>query len=462
MRRELIGLTLAVAAALPSVAARAQEDDEFASQMRRALPEAPAESDDSLVDPGGEPVDGAVTDAQTGTVAPLRPTLTPPLRTVVRPVPPAQSAVLPTAKATLPPVDREGDARAEYEPLGMRLGSAVVNASLGTGIGFRSHSVDGDETFIRSTGAVSARSDWDRNSVAVDVSGAFRRSLSGADETLPEASAALSGRFDVSDRDRLSTALGWTLREGDADGSHENTWSGTLGYERFGGLVGLRTSLGIDRSVDDSDGGVDNTALSGSLRLSLDSGAVLTPFVEVGVFGRRFDRAAGDGLSRDGIGGEAKVGLAISGDGVSGEVALGYGHEHLQASGLSDISGLIGSASLSWDPTELLRVTAVGSSSFDPSSAAGVSGVVKHAGEVTVTYALAPNAYVLSGAGLSFEDQVGSTTEVTTTTLKAGVGYKLNRSVELGLDGEHKIVRSTAAGGDYTDSSITASLTLRR
>jgi hypothetical protein len=49
-----------------------------------------------------------------------------------------------------------------------------------------------------------------------------------------------------------------------------------------------------------------------------------------------------------------------------------------------------------------------------------------------------------------------------TTTLKAGIGYKLNRSVEIGLDGEHKIVDSSEAGGDYTDSSITATLTFRR
>lgn len=462
MRRQLIGLTLAVAAALPPVSARAQEDDAFVSTLRPTLPETPAAADTSLLDPGGEPVDSTATDPQTDALPQLRPTLAPPLRTVVRPVPPAQSAVLPAVKASLPTVDREGDARAEYEPLGLRLGSTIVNASFGTGIGYRRHSLDGDETFIRSTGAITARTDWERNSLAVDVSGALRRSLSGVVETLPEASAGLSGRFDVSDRDRLTGSLGWTLREGDADGSHENTWSGTLGYERFGGLVGLRTSLGVDRSVDDSDGGVDNTALSGSLRLSLDSGAVLTPFVEVAAFGRRFDRVAGDGLSRDGIGGEAKVGLTISSDIVSGEVALGYGHEHLEAAGLADISGLIGSASLTWDATELMRLTAVGSSSFDPSSTAGVSGVVKHSGEVTVTYALAPNAYVLSGAGLSFEDHVGSSTEVTTTTLKAGVGYKFNRSVEIGLDGEHKIVRSTAAGGDYTDSSVTASLTLSR
>ena len=102
------------------------------------------------------------------------------------------------------------------------------------------------------------------------------------------------------------------------------------------------------------------------------------------------------------------------------------------------------------------------STSFEPTSAAGASGVLKRIGGGTVTYALAPNAFVVAGGELTLEDYVGIDRNVTTTALKAGVGYKLNRSVELGLDGEHKIVRSSAAGGDYTDSSVTATLTLRQ
>ena len=99
-----------------------------------------------------------------------------------------------------------------------------------------------------------------------------------------------------------------------------------------------------------------------------------------------------------------------------------------------------------------------------PSSAttAGASGVLKRIGGGTVTYALAPNAFVVAGGELTLEDYVGIDRNVTTTSLKAGLGYKLNRSVELGLDGEHKIVRSSEAGGDYTDSSVTATLTLRQ
>lgn len=464
-RRQTFGV-LTMASVLLAVPSHAQEADEpeATPALRTSLP---AKSANTTADPALGELDGTVVAKPKTTefvIPPLRSSLpTPDLRSVVRPVPPSLSAKVPAVAPSLPPVTREADARAEYEPLGLRLGSFIVNTTTSTGIGLRHHSMQGDETFFRSNGEIAARSDWERNSLEMRLSGAFRRSLSGIDEKLPEGDANIAGRFDLTGADRLTASAGWTLRDDTSGDGKENTFSGTLGYERFGGLVGLKTDIGIDRTVNETDPTLDNTALSSSLRLSLDSGAVLQPFVEIGAFGRTFDKpAAGDGLSRDGVGGEAKAGVSVTRDDVVGEVALGYGYEWLKEDGLADISGLIGSASLTWDPGELLRLKGIASTSFAPTSAAGASGVLKRTGELTVTYALTPNAFVVGGGGLTLEDYAGIDRQVTTTTLKAGVGYKLNRTVELGLDGEHKIVRSNAAGGDYTDSSVTATLTLRQ
>lgn len=454
--------------AAPSFAQDA-DDAEAVPALKRTFPAKPANAAaDPLIEEttqGSAAGSGIATPESLDAAAPsLRPSLVPvDLRSVVRPLPPGQSAKLPAVAPSLPAVTREADARAEYEPLGLRLGSVVVNTTTSTGIGLRRHSVKGNETFLRSNGVLTARSDWESNSLELRLGGAYRRSLAGIDETLPEGDARLSGRFDITDADRLTASAGWTLRDDTSGDGKENTFSGTLGYERFGGVIGLKTALGVDRTVNETDPTLDNTALSLSLRLSHDSGAVLQPFVEVGAFGRDFDRpAGGDGFSRSGVGGEAKVGVAVARDDLTGEIALGYGYEWLKEDSLDDVSGVIGSASLSWDATELLRLTGIATTSFEPTSSAGASGVVKRIGETTVTYALAPNAFVVAGGGLTLEDYVGVDRKVTTTTLKAGVGYKLNRSVELGLDGEHKIVRSSEAGGDYTDSSITATLTLRQ
>jgi len=457
-------LTMAsVLLAVPSYAQDA-DDADVAATLKTTLPATPAKTTADPTAGEAEEAGAAKPEPAEFAIPPLRSSLAATdLRAVVRPVPPSQSAKLPAVAPSLPAVTREADARAEYEPLGLRLGSFVMNATISTGIGFRHYSPEGDETFIRSTGEVVARSDWERNSLEMRLAGTHRQSLSGIDESLPEGDAHLAGRFDLTDADRLTASAGWTLRDDEAGDGKENTFSGTLGYERFGGIIGLKTDIGIDRTVNETDPTLDNTALSSSLRLSLDSGAILQPFVEIGAFGRDFDRpAAGDGLSRNGAGGEAKVGVSVARDDIIGEIALGYGYEWLDEDRLADISGLIGSASLTWDASELLRLTGSASTSFAPTSAAGASGVLKRIGDLTVTYALTPNAFVVSGGELMLEDYAGIDHEVTTTTLKAGIGYKFNRMVEIGLDGEHKIVRSDAAGGDYTDSSVTATLTLRQ
>lgn len=444
--------------------AQEADDADIASSLKASLPATRA---NTVTDPtlsGSEEAVASKPDKAEFAIPPLRSSLpAPELRTVVRPEPVSLSAKLPAVVPSLPPVTRESDARAEYEPPGLRLGSFILNATTSTGFGLRHHSAQGDESFFRSTGEIDARSDWDRNSVEMRFSGGYRRSISGIEESLPEGDASINGRFDVTNADRITASAGWTLRDDTSGDGKENTFSGTLGYERFGGLLGLKTGLGIDRTANETDTTLDNTALSSSLRLSLDTGAVLQPFVEFGAFGRSFDRpASGDGLSRSGVGGEAKAGVAVSRDDLIGELALGYGYERFDEGSLADISGVIGSASLTWDPSELLRLNAIAVTSFAPTSSAGASGVLKRNGELTVTYALTPNAFLVSGGELTLEDYAGTDQQVTTTTLKAGIGYKINRTVELGLDGEHKIVRSNQPGGDYTDSSLTATITLRQ
>ena len=79
-----------------------------------------------------------------------------------------------------------------------------------------------------------------------------------------------------------------------------------------------------------------------------------------------------------------------------------------------------------------------------------------------MTYALAPNAYVLGGVRLEDKDYVGIAQNEWTTTLRSGVGYRFNRNVEAGLALSHNVVDSSAARADYHVSPVPATLTLRR
>lgn len=386
-------------------------------------------------------------------------------RSVVRPVPPTQSAKLPVTGPIPAVIDREADARGEYDALGLRLGSFTATATSTTTVGGTRSTKDGDsEIYLSTIGEADLRSDWERNSVEFLLRGGLKKSVSGSDELAPEADVALSGAFDVTDVDRLSGGLGWTLRkDDDYTGKTIDTYSATLGYARSAGLIGLKTSFGVDRTQYEVSRDRENTALSGSLRLSLDSGAVFQPFVEGGVFGRAYDqRAASDGLSRSGAGGEVLIGTGVGLGSLRGEIAGGYAYEAITARGLDDIDGFILRGSADWMPTDLLAVKGTLSTTFEPTDTAGSPGTTVRSADVTVTYALAPNAYVLGGGGISYKDYVGISQNELTATLRTGVGYRINRSVEAGLGLTQKIVDSSVKGGDYNETTVEATLTLRR
>jgi hypothetical protein len=460
-------------------------DDPYAPAAQVAAPAAaePAPVDDILSD---ETLDAAAA-ARTGTnlgttsnpagdadtpettAAPLvglKPSLTDALpRAVVRPALPAQTAKLPVTGPIPVPVDREGEAKGLYEPLGLKLGSFDVTASTTTTVGAKRSSVSGGgEAYADIIGEAELRSDWERNSLDFKLRGGLKRSFAGADENAPEADVSLAGAFDITAVDRLSASAGWSLRKDDdySDSSY-GTFSGTLGYERAAGLIGLKTSLAADRTTYSSGDDRDNLALSGALRLSLDSGAVLQPFVEVAPFGRLFDRAAtSDGLKRDGIGGELLVGTAFDTGELRGELAAGYAYEAISAHGLDDIGAIVVEGKTTWTPTELLSVEGTLATTFDPSNVAGSAGTVSRGADVTVTYALAPNAYVLAGGSVTLKDWAGLSRDEWTTTLRTGAGYRFNRNVEVGVGLLQKFVDASLAGGDYDETTAEARLTLRR
>ncbi|WP_237153070.1 outer membrane beta-barrel protein [Oryzibacter oryziterrae] len=438
-------------------------DDTLATPVSADAPVDPATQDPYPVDDLKGPNDTVTAPQQPPVGLALRPAIDPtPLRTVVRPVDPQQSAKLPVTGPIPQAVDREGDARAEYDPIGLKVGSFTVNVTSTSGVGYTHHSTSGNEVYLRSSGEVTGKSDWDSNSVDFTLRGAIKRSVSGTDELKPEGDAILNGSFAITDVDRLLAGVAWTLRDDDDTTGNIHTFSGTVGYERSAGLIGLRSSFGVDRSLYDKGADRDNTTLSGSLRLSLDSGAVVEPFVEGGVFTRLFDaHTDSNGYRRSGIGGELKGGFTIDDGPVTGEISAGYALEDVDDPALQDIRGFIVDGKINWAATELTTVSATLATSLDPTTSAGVSGTVTREGTVSVQYALAPNAYVFGGGGLSFKDYVGSSQSELTSTLTAGAGYRLNRTVELGLTATHKMVDASTSGGDYTESSVEATLTLR-
>lgn len=464
----LVAVILSTGSAAPQTAVLSADDaDATTASKSDTTGSTTAPQSASELDLLGDSNEGDTSNATTGDETTARGLLRPSLdalgqRSAVRPVARSQSAALPATGQIPQPVDREGEARKAYDPNGIALGDFVINASTTTTIGRRHDNQGGNETYLSDIGEIRGRSDWEANSVDFLLRGGYLGSVAGTSERTPEGDARINGRFDLNEAERLSGSLGWSLRDDDDyDDSVVNTFSASGGYDRAVGLIGLRTSLSADRTIYAKGRVRDNTALSGELRLSLDNGAVVRPFVEGGLFGRLYDDT-GAGDDRSGFGGEAKGGVAFSSGTLDGELAVGYAYESIRDPSLPDIRGVIVEGTASWKATELTTVDASLTSSFDTTGVAGASGKLTRTGELTVTQAVAPNAYVYGGGKLSFENVVGTGQKAVTTTLRGGVGYEVNRHLEVGLAASHKIVDSNQAGGDSRESRVEAFVTLRQ
>lgn len=398
-----------------------------------------------------------------------------PLRTVVQPVQRSSAPALPVT-GPIPAVrDGEADARGEYDPVGLRAGSFVVGTTLTTAVGYSSNaneSANGSgSAYLRAAGEVTLRSDWERHGLDVTLRGGLRRFTDGSTDLEPNADVRVDGRYDLTDVDRIGVGAGWTYTRENAgsvelgansSGADINTLSASIGYERSAGLVGVALKGAVDRTVYEEGEDRTNTAFSGSLRLSLDTGAVVEPFVEAGTFTRRYDSSTDSaGYRRSSLGFEGKTGFTVDTGLVKGEASVGYAIENPDDERLDDLSGITADAALSWTPSELWTVNLRGTTTFEPSQLAQASGSVVHAVDADIAYALRPNIILSVGGGFSYQDYTGVARTVETSTVRAGAEWRMNRSVALGLTASHSNTDSSVAGEGYDESRVEASVTFR-
>ncbi len=400
----------------------------------------------------------------------LRPTLGPALAVGVsaRPASPAQARAAPVQVAPPPAPDREEADRAAFEPAGIRAGGFRLDASVSTGV--EASSTDGAS--ILAAGRLAVASEWERHAAGFTLRGSRDTPVDG--ETAdPSLEAALDGRLDFTEVDSLAGRLAWAFGREDADStevvasgsrSDVHTLAVALDYRRRAGLIGLDASAAVERTLYSDASDRDDTLVSGALRLTLDSGAMLQPFVEAGAFARLPDEAAdGAGFRRRGLGGELKGGFGVDAGLVSGEVAAGWAVEHLDDERLETVSAAVFEAALGWTPAPLLRIDLVAATSLEPTSIAGASGSVTRALDVSASYALQPNLTVSAGGGISVRDYVGVDLEELVLGVRAGAGWRLSPVLELTLEAGHTITDRSGPGTvDDEETVVGAGLTISR
>lgn len=397
---------------------------------------------------------------------------------------------LETENARIEPIeglDREREDN-PYAPLGLRIGTFDVNATLDTGITWTSNansSPDPEPAFLsESTLRLNAVSDWSRHSAIINAFGTYRRTISGAEITDPAAGIDATFNLDIREDLRGVARLGYALNRESADSAVvlpvtisrplRHTLTGSLGLEKDVGKFRFGATGNVERlGYDDAElggGGVlsqrdrNSTLVTGTLRAGYEISSALTPFAEV-EYGRRVYelRLDSNGYARsaDRSGARAGVELALS-EKLLGEVSAGWINESFDDSRLGDVSGFSANADLAWSPERGTTVNFNASTTVEGTTTAGQSGSLLYLGSAALRRELRANLTLDAVLGASFRDYSGTSDNDLTLYGEAGLTWWLNRYV--GLNGRYRYeqLTSTLPNRDQTTNSVYLGVKLQR
>jgi hypothetical protein len=387
-----------------------------------------------------------------------------------------------------------------YAPLGVRAGSFILFPAVELIGGY-------DTNPARTSGGkgaslytvapeLLAQSNWSRHELKAELRGSYTGYSPDTSPTLsrPNVNAKVDGRVDVTRDARID--LGTRLLVGTDNPGSPNVEAGLSKLPIFttaGGNAGLgyrfnrfdvaikgdaeRTAYQDSTFTDGTTGSNKDrnynqygTALRGGYELAPG----VTPFVEVSADTRVHDLNADlAGYQRDSKGLTGKVGSTFEMSRfLAGEVAVGYTRRNYEDPRLSQLTGLIGNASLIWTVNSLTTAKLIASSSVGESIIPGISGVlyrdvglqVDHSfrrwliGTVKLgvgldTYKSADVVYGIDPiCGCVVTSPGGPNREDKRYSFGLGLTYKLNRMMQVKGEFRQDWLRSNVTGSDYSAS----------
>lgn len=381
---------------------------------------------------------------------------------------------------------REEDADPFAAP-GIRLGSFVLRPAIDIGV-TASDNIHLSRPKQKAVGVLVApdvdlRSQWDRHEVAFELRGT---AIFYDDDSLDnlDGRAALTGRYDLSERTSVDAAVGVLrgsedftdpdLPAGAAERPAFHELEAELGAAhrlgRFGfGLRGRVERTGYEdvalvsggtAGLDDRNSVEASLRLRGSYRIS----PALEPFVEVAAGQVRYDRARDrGGFARSSEWRELIGGVVVDlGPKLSGEIAAGYRSETFDDLRLEDLDGIVASAALLWSPRRLTNVRLELATNASGSTLSGVTGSLIHSATLAVERRMRHDLSLEAGLLFARETFVGLDRTDDTIAGYTELAYDLNRNLALVGRYEYERLDSTAAGDPVAENIVSVRVRLKR
>lgn len=366
-----------------------------------------------------------------------------------------------------------------YAPTGVAVGSltALPSVELDSGYDSNPDRTSGSHRgsgFTTLAPHVEITSDWSRNALRGSLDGSLTRYWT--DYTLrPRLAGNLAGRYDLSSQASLDAELRGNLDtelssldlapSSNADRKLTVAYGATLGgSQRIGDVV-----IGLHGSLDRNEYEIqsrdrDYTTPAVTARVSYESGAPLTPFVEGGLDRRIHDHSVAlDGTQRDsdGVTGIAGVAFALTGT-LTGEAALGYGMRSYSDDGLPDLSAVLARTSLVWSPSALTTIGLRAATEFEETVQPGSPGAVARTVGVDVSHALRRNLIATASLAETFADYAGIDRRDDTLQATLGVEYRMTPTLAVRASYAYERVDSDVPGIDTTDNTVFVGIRVQR
>jgi hypothetical protein len=375
-----------------------------------------------------------------------------------------------------------------YAAPGIQAGAFTIRPTLESGIRWTSNSdssSNGTPAVLSETALrLRAESNWSRHRLGLEATGAWRKSISGAETDDPEGGLAADFQADFAERTALTGALGWShsIEAASAPAAVTDALSrptldsltGSLGLASDLGRLRLSARANATRAMygdaTDSAGAPvsqtdrNNTYAGVTLRAGYEISPALRPFIE-GEIGRRiFDNQTDSfGLERAATRMAIRAGVETDfGDKLRGDIAIGYLREDIEDAALEDIAGLSLAGTLNWSPMRGTNVALTASTSVEGSSTATSSGSLLHGLNLAVTKRARSNLDLNASLGASVRDYTGPNPNEITLSAGLGFTYWFNRYIGLNGRAAHESVLSSDVLREAKTNSVYLGVTLRR
>jgi len=386
-----------------------------------------------------------------------------------------------------PPVRKKPVDDDPYGPVGFHAGAFLVKPSLEVSEGYDSNPFrvqnGPSSAFTEVKGAVSAKSEWSRHEMQLDLRGSYTAYSNVDDINRPDADATLRGRIDVQKDLRIEYVEKAALAT-QAPGT-PNSIDGAKNlpfvYTLTSGLGAVkqfnRLELGLfgeySRNIYENADLLNGTTLNLSefnyndytvrLRGSYEVTPGFKPFIEVAADTRTFDTGVNSfGLRQGSDGYKAEAGFVFDRELLKGQIGLGYMARSYDDPTLPNISGLLIDSSLVWKPSALTQVKFDMNSTINESITTGAAGVFTREGKLTIDHSFR-RWLVGSLFGSYGQDQYRGTDRVDNRwTYGAALTYWFNRVLALRGEMRREGLNSNVPGQDYKADVAMLGLRLQR